>query len=136
LARKRKYPPLTIGEIELAKRVNVWIGNRKRFTLPTDSAGQPFTTKNLADQCDQYLLEHARRIELGNQPVDAPTLTTLMRRYYRAKGNETAAKNLRKKQREKLRQLHAAQDAVDRAVREEKKRQRAEQAARQGSFEF
>jgi hypothetical protein len=136
LARKKK-PPLTAAEIDLAKRINAWFGRRKLYVLESDERGNQFTNKNMVDIVDQYFFEHDSRITLNGEWLDPTEATTILRRYRAAKAAETKRKNKRKALREARRLVREAEKKARderRRIREAKKAREAELKARQTTF--
>lgn len=124
-----KHPPLTAEEIELAKLYSRWYGGRKAYLTATDKPrGNEFSTKNLENLTDQFLLT-APAMTLS--PAE---LASLVRRYRAIKMAATKAKKKRAQQRARKREIVAAEKAARQAAREAKRQQAQELAARQGSL--
>ena len=101
MARSKK-PPLTEEEIELAKAFCIWEFNHRYEFVDTDMQGSRFSTKNMTDLCDQFLMSQPR-----SKVDSAESLVTIVRRYRAQKAAETKKRNKKRIAREEI-QAHTA----------------------------
>lgn len=135
-AKKAKYPPLTGDELALAKGMNCWWYERKKFQLPSDVAGKYYTKKNLGDIADLYLLERHGLVFLDGSSVERDELVTLMYRYRAKKSAEKRVVNNKRALRVLSRRLKAIGIALKQKQKDAEQAKKREQASRQGSFNF
>ena len=124
-------PPLTASEIKVAQNFSHWLYSRKPLA-PSDTAGKPFSTKNLGDVTDQYLGVSPKIRSL----YDRDQLMGLVRRYRSKKAGATRAKKVRKANRLEKQAVRKAEQEMRRQAREAKRARELELKSRQGVLNF
>jgi hypothetical protein len=131
-----KYPPLTDAERSLAKQLNGWWHQRKQFQLPSDTAGNWYTKKNVGDLADQYLRERHGLVFIDGSSAERDELVAIMYRYRAEKAAETRHVSKKRRLRAIAKRLNALGEQLKRKQKERKAQQKREETERQGTFDF